>query len=94
MAPAVSDIDEAASVLPESTDLTPRERHLQRREKTRSWLAIVLGVLLIVQVLTACLGWLFADRDLESMQAFAVVAAPLTTLLGTVLGFYFGSERT
>jgi hypothetical protein len=60
-------------------------------DSVRMWLAIGMVLILTGIVGVACYGWI-DGRDLESMQALAIVLSPVVTLVGTILGFYFSSS--
>ncbi|WP_092533680.1 hypothetical protein [Actinomyces ruminicola] len=60
-----------------------------RREGTRSRLAYVLGVTLILIVVVGAVGWLFFGRPLN-WESFT---APILTLIATAAGFYFRDRQ-
>lgn len=66
----------------------------QRREKTRSVLALGVFFLLVTVVLTILLAVVLGYRswaELKDVSAFLL--PPVVTVVGTVLGFYFGVEK-
>lgn len=61
------------------------------REETRRRLAYALVAILGILVAVGCAGWLLHGDDVDRMQNFALIFAPVVTLLGTILGFYFSN---
>lgn len=84
--PLTEDADAGSRLTPPTT--TPQ----QQRETTRTKLAWALVLSLIALVGVGATGWLLYGNDVERMQTFAIVFAPIVTLVGTVLGFYFSSK--
>ena len=80
--------------LPEPEPLTSvREirRLRERRERTATWIALGLITLLGLTIF-GLFGFAFA-RDVDGATDLAQVLLPaLVTLVGTVLGYYFGSQ--
>lgn len=62
-----------------------------KREHTRRTIAYILVGTLVALAIVGAAGWLFFGEDTDRMQNFAVVFSPVTTLIGTVIGFYFSS---
>lgn len=61
------------------------------REKTRSTLAVTMIVILVIVIVF--MGVLFLFKDLSRVKEFSsLIFTPVVTLLGPILGFYFGSE--
>jgi hypothetical protein len=90
--PRAPEIDETGEVpAPPGGLLTPDQQRQVQRDKTRDYLAWVLILILAGLVLVGCIGWLRHGNDTSQMQSFAILFGPVTTLLGTVLGFYFSS---
>jgi hypothetical protein len=51
----------------------------------------ILGLLAAV-VGVACWGWLSGWRDEDEIETFGLIMAPVITLSGTILGFYFSTR--
>lgn len=60
------------------------------RERTRSWIARALVALLTVMTLVL-LG--FVGFGKVSVNEALAIQAPLTAVVGTALGFYFGGQK-
>ena len=73
-----------------SLRLTADERVRQQREDTRSWIAKALVILLVISFL-AIIGLVAADRI--NVNDSLSILAPLTAVVGTALGFYFGGHK-
>lgn len=63
------------------------------REKTRRRIAYLLVFILAGMVAVGCVGWLSHGEDVERMQNFGLIFAPVTTLLASMLAFYFSSKE-
>lgn len=72
--------------------LQTRDKKAPHPDRVRMYLAGAMVAILAVIVGVACYGWIMG-RHLEDMQALAIVMSPVVTLVGTILGFYFSSER-
>lgn len=82
------DSSEVKSTVIEKSPFDPKEA----REKVRSQIAILLIVLLFLTVFFSfCIFVYDADRA-EVKDLLALIFTPLVGIVGTVLGFYFGSE--
>jgi hypothetical protein len=65
------------------------------RENTREILAFVLLTVFIGLVLVPLAVYLFAPETLDSVSKIVVwLLTPVATLLGAVIGFYFGNARS
>lgn len=90
--PPVADAEILENVEPREGLAVPRETAVDR-EKTRRRLAYGLVIILAGMVAVGCAGWLKYGGDVERMQNFGLIFAPIVTLLGTILGFYFSSKE-
>ena len=63
------------------------------REDTRTSIAWAMIFILGAVVVIGVLGWWFQRASTERMESLAVMFAPIVTLVGTVLGFYFSDDR-
>lgn len=68
-----------------------REVRKGHREVTRRHIALILVAALVALTAVGATGWLIWGSDTARMQNFAIVFSPITTLFGTVIGFYFSS---
>lgn len=72
-----------------------------QRERLRGWLASGLTILLAVVILLAFVSYWRVDPSISDgqrrvkdiIELLQVVFGPLATLVGTVIGFYFGGKR-
>lgn len=63
------------------------------RESMRGWIALVLLILFALEVgIAFMLLWQRAVSVDDLAKIAAVLLSPVATLLGTVIGFYFGSS--
>ncbi|MFN8192511.1 MAG: hypothetical protein U0R78_19205 [Nocardioidaceae bacterium] len=44
-------------------------------------------------IVVGAIGWLRFGDDTARMQGYAVIFSPVSTLLGTILGYYFLTEK-
>jgi hypothetical protein len=65
------------------------------REKVRKWIAVGLFFLLatIVIFALAAMGLKFVPKD-DIKDVLTIFFSPIITLLGTVLGFYYGEKSS
>lgn len=63
------------------------------RERTRRHLAWAMIGLLATVIVVGAIGWLRFGDDTARMQGYAVIFSPVSTLLGTILGYYFLTEK-
>lgn len=87
--------NEASDIVAEDVEPRPGLSYPQEietpRDATRKWLAYALVFILLILVVVGCVGWLRDGSDADRMQNFSLLFAPIVTLLGTILGFYFSS---
>lgn len=76
----------------QSDVLRPSPGGVAHPDNVRMWLAVSMVAILALIVLSACWGWA-RGATVDDMQALAIVLSPVVTLVGTILGFYFSSER-
>jgi hypothetical protein len=63
------------------------------RETIRGWLAIVLLVLITIIVIASLAALVLFQTELNTIKEWlTIVFGPLTTLFGTITGFYFGEK--
>lgn len=88
--------DEAGEVLEEDlpTSTAPAYKTSPvpptHEDKTRRAIAIGLVILLSLLAGVGCYGWIAHPANSDHLQAFGILFSPVVTLVGTVLGFYFG----
>lgn len=69
------------------------EQPVPPRERTRRTIAFVLVFALVGLLVVGAIGWICYGDDTPRMQNFAIIFSPITTLFGTVIGFYFSSTE-
>jgi hypothetical protein len=75
------------------THVPPSQQNLTWGAATQSSLAWILLVTLAIVVVFSCVAMFWSPRPApEIREIIALLIAPLTTLLGSVLGFYFGEQ--
>ena len=68
-------------------------RLAQRRERARGWVAFVLLIYFGVVLLAPFVGVLLLNVPLDTVKDLWGIALPaVTSLVGTAVGFYFGSR--
>ena len=65
----------------------------EARERVRSQIAQLLIVLLFVTVVSSFLIFVYDTNREEVKDLLGLIFTPLVGIIGTVLGFYFGSEK-
>lgn len=66
-----------------------------QREKIRGRIAQALIVLLFLVITAAFLVFVLRPKEFENLDnLLTIIFAPIIGLIGTVLGFYFGSESS
>jgi H+/Cl- antiporter ClcA len=73
-----------------------------QRERLRGWLAVWLTLLLFIVIILAFVSYWTLDPASDQpghkqvkdiLELLQVLFGPLATLVGTVIGFYFGGKR-
>lgn len=71
----------------------PQSIEASYRDKIRGWMALVLLSTFSIEIIAMLLAVLWAGADIEKVKNIAIIILPPTTaLLGSVAGFYYGSE--
>jgi hypothetical protein len=67
----------------------------QRKPPHPDWVrACITGAVLLLLagvIAVACWGWLSGWRTEDEIESFGLIMAPIVTLSGTILGFYFST---
>jgi len=67
---------------------------LHHREVMRGWIAVAMSVIFLITICSFLLQAHYSDKPWKHMEAAMHDVLPaVTTVLGTVLGFYFGSLK-
>lgn len=87
--------EEAEGALPEEApvfELSPLERRERTRERLALILVLVLAGLVIVSVIAALLAHDDPERLGQLKDILSMILGPIVGLVGAVTGFYFGEQ--
>ena len=74
--------------------LEPTFDPIEKREDTRTTLAVLIVLTVPAIVATACFAFLFQSAKVADLRDFTVgILGPVGGIVGAVVGFYFGSEH-
>lgn len=77
---------------PGGLDTFKQQRKPPHPDWVRAWITFAVLLLLTGVVGVACWGWLSGWRSEDEIETFGLIMAPIVTLSGTILGFYFSTR--